>query len=325
MHKVTSQKYYIEDNILGSSSDLWIQLLTQQSIFDSVESFIVQVINKALGNFNYGDVAISRFSTRLIYEILKSLKEKTDRVFFSNLSSVNHLPQQLVHINTTILVQPKFYKLRTGLYHIIGFCFLDDFSDDYIRNIHTIFTQILENNCNEGEVYLMRVFSDVLGVLKAIKIPIIYQIFIKVAYQKIQDLLSQHGGKYLSDRYFIVSLLKFYRILCRYSMQYIERTSSGYLFSIIKDSMLLVSNLLDECNKALSNINEKEKLVEFVSEREDMIKNFFRIYKQIISNNSLNFSIFAFFGDGSFAIYLERNLEFFFLIEPVAEVSQHFY
>lgn len=109
--------------------------------------------------------------------------------------------EELVNINKSSLSEPKFYKLRSDLFRIIGTSYLDDNFDKYVDNTHKIFDMILGNNMNGNkmDVNIVRLFYDIIGIMNSMTLNNIFIVFIKISYEKIQLLIEQHGSKYLGD------------------------------------------------------------------------------------------------------------------------------
>jgi hypothetical protein len=140
------------DLALTSNDPLFILLINQQNIFKSMENFIFLTINKSLGNFDYKDKIVSKYSIHIIKSIVLKLKVKLTKEIFNELSVSKHISKELLKINDSSLGDPAFYKLRSELYEIISICYLNDSFKDYIPNIHWIMNQILETNMRSDNI-----------------------------------------------------------------------------------------------------------------------------------------------------------------------------
>lgn len=133
--------------------------------------------------------------------MIHKLKKKSKRDIFLDMNCNKHLMEELVNINKSSLSEPKFYKLRSDLFRIIGTSYLDDNFDKYVDNTHKIFDMILGNNMNGNkmDVNIVRLFYDIIGIMNSMTLNNIFIVFIKISYEKIQLLIEQHGSKYLGD------------------------------------------------------------------------------------------------------------------------------
>lgn len=81
-------------------------------------------------------------------------------------------------------------------------------------------SEIFASNVDNGEpgIGLMRMFYDMIGVLRSISAPNIFVVFIKITYEKVQKLIELEGMKYLHDENFMNALLSFYYMMCKNSL-----------------------------------------------------------------------------------------------------------
>lgn len=119
--------------------------------------------------------------------MIHKLKKKVKRTQFLDMNCNKHLLSELVNINKSSLSEPKFYKLRSDLFRILGTSYLDDNFDNYVQNTHKIFDLILSNNMvgNKMDVNIVRLFYDIIGILNSMTLNNIFVVFIKISYEKI--------------------------------------------------------------------------------------------------------------------------------------------
>jgi hypothetical protein len=205
--------------------------------------------------------------------MIHKLKKKSKRQIFLEMNCNKHLMQELVNINKSSLSDPKFYKLRSDLFRIIGTSYLDDNFDHYVSNTHKIFQMLLANNMigNQMDVNIVRLFYDIIGIMNSMTLNNIFIVFIKISYERIQIIIEEHGAKYLGDEQFIVALLKFYTIMCENCFSKLQRDSNVIFFKVINDSFCLLTSLIAECNNSLKAIDNVENLKSFVSDKSEML------------------------------------------------------
>ena len=164
---------------------------------------------------------------------------------------------------------------------------------------------------NEGEnvgVMIMRLFYDLIGVLRAISYSSIFVVFIKVTYEKVQALIEKEGSNYIHEENFMVAMLSFYDIMCKNCLEKLQRDSNAVFFKVINDAFILLNSLVSECNEALEPIVKSgnlENLKGIISKKSKIMFKFISIFNKIISSSSLNFSIFHFFENKTFLIFLK--------------------
>lgn len=311
-----------DDGVLTTSYRLFLIGSQHQNLFDSLDRFLILCINKCLQNFSYRESNTSKFSIEVISSILIKLKKKLNREQYAVQATVSHLREELRNINRSALSETKFYEFRSDLYQIIGQIYLDDIYDDYVGNAKTVLSEIFQLNLQTKNigVGLIRLFYDLIGILRAISMTNIFVVFIKLSYSRVQELIEKEGVKYVEDEEFMNALLSFYDIMCKNCLDKLQRDSNAVFFKVINDAFVLLTSIVNECNNAISEIQDEEKLKEFVSAKSKMLFMFVSIFNKIVSGTSLNFSIFHFFENKTFLNFLKAQLDFHFLLLPVVYV-----
>lgn len=77
----------------------------------SFQNFFQLFVNKVIGNLNFGNKILAKYSIfvlkNIVSKISKDLKKKAKENFV-----LNNICVKLFYINTSMLGDPKFYKLR---------------------------------------------------------------------------------------------------------------------------------------------------------------------------------------------------------------------
>lgn len=136
-------------NMVTNKNVLFNNCLRQQNVFDSFEKLMFLSVNKCLGNLELGDKIVSKYSIAFLKVLVEELKKSLATNDFAQIAIPRHLSNELLKINQTNLVDPKFYKLRSDLYEIISICFLEELLEDYIENIHLILGRIIGLDLNQ--------------------------------------------------------------------------------------------------------------------------------------------------------------------------------
>ena len=143
-----------EPNILDCRSSVYISCMRYQTVFDSLEKYLILSINKCLGNLSLGEKVVGSYSIAYLKSMIENLKKHLQMAEFNTISIPSHISKELLNINSTNLSDPAFYKLRSDLYEIISICYLEEQRDDYIENIHQIINRIfqldIENNADQN-------------------------------------------------------------------------------------------------------------------------------------------------------------------------------
>lgn len=150
--KKISKEVFLQDRAdggpkkLDNRNTLYLSVAGQQSVFNSLDNYLILTVNKCLGNLALGDKIIGRYSISYVKLLVEDLKKHLKVTCFNQIEVPNHISQELLNINSTNLCEPLFYKLRSDLYEIISICFLDEQRDDYIENIHNLLSRVFELN-----------------------------------------------------------------------------------------------------------------------------------------------------------------------------------
>ena len=92
-------------------------------LIGSFQNFFQLFVNKVIGNLNFGDKTLAKYSIyvlkNIVSKISKDLKKKAKDNFL-----LNNISVKLFYINTSMLGDPKFYKLR---YRSLGRSYLRPF------------------------------------------------------------------------------------------------------------------------------------------------------------------------------------------------------
>lgn len=172
------------------------------------QNFFQLFVEKVIGNLNFGNKTLAKYSIfvlkNMVAKVSKDLKKKAkDNLLLNNISV------KLFYINTSMLGDPRFYKLRSELFETISIGYLDDRSDDYIENSQSVFRRIMEADWPDRSQPpdLKRILVDFIGVFRGISSPKILIAFAKISYPSIQYLLNGFMAGLLNDGIFVSYLL----------------------------------------------------------------------------------------------------------------------
>ena len=174
----------------------------------SFQQFFDLFVNKVIGNLNFGNKILAKYSIfvlkHIVSKVSKDLKKKAKDNFL-----LNNICMELFKTNTSMLGDPKYYKLRSDLYETISIGYLDDRSDDYIENSNSVFKKIIEMDWVDRTKPpdLKKILVDFIGVFRGISSPKILISFAKISYPYIQYLLNRFMGSMLNDSVFVTYLL----------------------------------------------------------------------------------------------------------------------
>lgn len=109
--------------------------------------------------------------------------------------------------------------------------------------------------------------------------------------------------------------------MCENCFNKLQRDSNVIFFKVINDSFCLLTSLISECNGALKQIENVDKLKEFVANKSEMLFQFVKFYEIVVQKSNFKFSIFHYFKNEDFIKFLKESLDLHFLIQPVINVS----
>jgi hypothetical protein len=315
LNALDKQQFNEEIGMIEITDEVYKLVMNDLQLFGGFGQFFDLLTSKILGNLEYKDTVLGKFSILVLRTVIEKIKK-----VYKGKSQTNFLletfTEKLFTINSSSLSEPKFYKLRSNLFETIAISYLDDNYDDYIQNSHKIFNRIIATNTYpDGTVDLMKVFYDLLGIYRAITLSKIIIIFSKISYPRVQNLLQTYGASFLTNPEFISTLLDFYAIL-------IENTSQKYsvaqahiiMYKILTDSCRVVSMFIKDMNQTLERIIVKEEMIKFLENNLKLVKKFLKVFKALLKFSDVSFSIFHFFGDVIFLEFIKNIHQFMFLI-----------
>lgn len=297
----------IENNIVAENGSqltlndpLAVGLMERLGMSGGFQEFFELITNKILGNFEYRSLPLSELSIAVLKVMIEKLKRQ-----FKGKSRANPLidsfTSKLQNINFSVLSERQFYKLRSKIFELIALGYLDDSFDDYVNNSHSIFERILTTNTVNGNVDLMKVFFDMVGIYKGISLTKIIVVFSKITYPKMQELIQTLGPPNFGDPEFVSALLEFYNTLVENTSQkYAVAQTHVVMYKITTDTCQLVSIFLSDINRALEQLNNSDAVLKFLETNLKIVKKLFRIFKSMLKFSDLAFSIFHFFGYTAF-------------------------
>ena len=307
----------LEKNIFDSinqeiviQDDFFIKVIANIGIQNGFSEFFEILTNKILGNLEYKNIALSKYSIYILNELIQRIK----KILYGKVLNhyiLDNFSKKLFFINNSSLSQPKFYKLRTDLYEVLGISYLNDVSCDYIQNSKKLFNQIIQSNTEDNKINLIHILYDIVGVFKSKFLSKIIVVFCKISYPKLQELLTNNAAQYLSNPDFLIALIDFYIIVINNTFQsYPNIQMNVIMIKIITDSCRIISMLVKEFNSSLELINEYNKKVAFIENNLKLIKRFIKIFSCIIKNADSCFAIFHYFGENVFTTFIVNIQKF---------------
>lgn len=315
INSLDKQQFNEETLTIVINDEIYKLVMNELNITGGFDQYFDLLNNKILGNLEYKDVVLGKFSILVLRTIIEKIKKVYKGKTQTN-TLLESFSEKLFTINSSSLSEQKFYKLRSNLFETIAISYLDDNYDDYIQNSHKIFKRIINTNTlPDGTVDLMKVFYDLLGIYRAITLSKIIIIFSKISYPHVQKMLQTYGSTFLGNPEFISTLLDFYAIL-------IENTSQKYsvaqahiiMYQILTDSCRVVSMFIKDINQTLEQITVKENMIKFIENNLKLIKKFLKVFKALLKFSDISFSIFHFFGDAIFLEFIKNIHQFMYLI-----------
>ena len=292
-----------ESALLVVSDGVYLETMAKLQMAGGFEEFFDLMTDKVLSNFDYRNFHLSEYSIA----VLRNLVEKNKKLFKGRTREnpvIDGLSRKLRNINFSILSERKFYELRSRLFETIALSYLDDSYDDYINNSHAIFERVISTNTANGEVDLMRVFFDLMGIYKGISLQKIIMVFTRISYPKVQELLQRSAGQgLLEDSAFVCALLDFYNVLIdNTSQRYSSGQCHAIVYKVLTDACQIVSVFLVDVNKSIAALKKPEDLVKFLEGHLKFVKKLFRIFRVLNKSSDISFSVFHFFG---FTVFLD--------------------
>jgi hypothetical protein len=302
MAAMDKSKVAEESALLIVADEVYLETMAKLGMAGGFEEFFDLMTNKVLSNFDYRHFHLSEYSI----SVLRNLVEKNKKLFKGKTRDnlvIDGFSRKLQNINFSILSERKFYELRSRLFETIALSYLDDSYDDYINNSHTIFERVISTNTANGEVDLMRVFFDLMGVYKGISLQKIIMAFTRISYPKVQELLQRYAAQGLSDPAFVCSLLDFYNVIIdNTSQRYSSSQCHSIVYKVLTDACQIVSVFLVDLNKSIAGLKKTEDIVKFLEGHLKLVKKLFRIFRVINKSSDISFSVFYFFG---FTVFLD--------------------
>ncbi|EGR27073.1 hypothetical protein IMG5_201900 [Ichthyophthirius multifiliis] len=216
---------------------------------------------------------------------------------------IQQLSNLLLQGNKGQLQKKEFYKLRTKVYQLIAFVYMDDQFDNYVRSIDQILQQITFNqqNCQKDE--MIKFFYDASGLAQNIDVGNIYRVFLKKTYNLYKFIYSENLLRFGLDQELMIPGLKLLTNLIDNKTQRITiLNNQNYGYLMFRDFSVFLNKygsfLLEQFSKELVN-NNNIKLVLL----------YWRILNKFITSKLIKFSVFQLFGDSSFINYLQINLD----------------
>lgn len=277
----------------------------------------------------------SLYLLNCLKEVVEKFKNSINLEDFVGSQFVSSTANFLLDSNERLFSRAQDKEKRTKVFEIIGGCFCEDESDNYLENLQMLADSILAKTRTvsaerlsevarfDSQDTFVKLAADMTGLMSPVASARVAVSLIRICYPRMRQLFQDVGGQLLTNEAFLQAVMGYYVAMNRFAFDRLSSATTLVYIDVLQDTMRMMAGVGGAVNEKLRNLQGKE-LVEALKLGSQFFQDSLEIFLEILRKKSVDFCTFQFFGSMVFVNYLGVCFDLIKIILPFLDVRLFF-